>query len=283
MFQRLKEKWKVNTTGLVLVLTTFALGGTACGKFGRMLIEWLEIEGGVIWWILYLLLVTLLWPICVLLVSIPLGQFSFFKNYLHRMGSKMFGKRKKVKSIAIFASGAGSNAQQIINRFRNSEHIKVSLIVCNKEMAGVKFIAEKERIPFLLINKDRFLKGDAYLPELEARNISYIILAGFLWKIPEELIKHFPNKILNIHPALLPKYGGIGMYGHFVHEAVLAAGDKESGITIHVVDEQYDHGQTIFQATCPVDTNETPDSLAQKVHALEHKHFPEVVEKFLLQ
>ena len=184
-------------------------------------------------------------------------------------------------NIAIFASGAGSNAQKIIDRFRGSENVHVSLIVCNKEEAGVKKIAERENIPFLLIQKERFFKNDAYLPEFETRHISFIVLAGFLWKIPIKLIKAFPEKIINIHPALLPKYGGKGMFGHHVHEAVLAAGENESGITIHYVDELYDHGKIILQATCPIDKKDTPDTLAQKVHALEHKHFPEVVERLL--
>jgi len=185
------------------------------------------------------------------------------------------------KFIAIFASGAGSNAQKIIDKFRNFSNIQISLIVCNKEGAGIIKIAEKENIPCLMIHKERFFKGDAYLPELISREISLIVLAGFLWKIPTALINHYPNKIINIHPALLPKYGGKGMYGSHVHEAVIANKEKESGITIHFVDEVYDHGKIIFQAKCTVENSDTPDSLASKIHALEHLHFPEIVKMVL--
>jgi phosphoribosylglycinamide formyltransferase-1 len=181
--------------------------------------------------------------------------------------------------IGIFASGAGTNAQQIIDHFRLHSHIKIALIVCNKHGAGVISIAENENIPVLLIEKEKFLTGDAYIPELRACQINFIVLAGFLWKVPSKLITAFSNKIINLHPALLPKYGGKGMYGHFVHEAVIAAGEKQSGISIHYVDEWYDHGNIIFQAHCAIDENETPASLAEKIHALEHKNYPVVIEK----
>jgi formyltetrahydrofolate-dependent phosphoribosylglycinamide formyltransferase len=181
--------------------------------------------------------------------------------------------------MAIFASGAGSNAQQIIQHFRLHPRIKIALVVCNKPGAGVIEIAAKENIPVQMIEKEKFLQGDAYTPELLARHIDFIVLAGFLWKIPSKLIAAFSNKIINIHPALLPRYGGKGMYGHFVHEAVIAAGEKESGITVHYVDEWYDHGNIIFQATCSVDENESPASLAKKIHVLEHKNYPAVIEK----
>ena len=181
--------------------------------------------------------------------------------------------------LAIFASGAGTNAQQIIQHFRLHPHIKTALIVCNRAGAGVGAIAATENIPVLILEKEKFLNGDAYTDELQARGINFIVLAGFLWKIPSKLVAAFPNKIINIHPALLPKYGGKGMYGHFVHEAVIASGDKESGITIHYVDDWYDHGNIIFQETCAIDENESPASLAQKIHALEHKNYPAVIEK----
>lgn len=281
MLEKLKQRWKVNTLGLALIITTFALGGTACGELGKMILNATGWEKNLLWWVTYILLISLLWPICVLVISIPLGQFRFFKHYLTRIARKMFKKGQKVKNIAIFASGAGSNAQKIIDKFRNNDNIKISLIICNKEGAGVKKIAENENIPFVLINKDRFFKGDHYAPEFVAREIDLIVLAGFLWKVPVGLIKLFPEKIINIHPALLPKYGGKGMYGHFVHEAVIAAGEKESGITIHVVDEIYDHGKILFQAKCTVESNDTPDSLAQKIHQLEHEHYPAVVESLL--
>ena len=181
--------------------------------------------------------------------------------------------------MAVFASGTGTNAQQIIRHFQFHPLIKIALVVCNKPGAGVIEIAQKENIPVLMIEKEKFLQGNAYTDELNSLHINFIVLAGFLWKIPSKLTKAFPNKIINLHPALLPKYGGKGMYGHFVHEAVIAAGEKESGITIHYVDEWYDHGNIIFQAYCAIDANETPASLAQKIHALEHKNYPAVIEK----
>ncbi|MBN8853277.1 MAG: phosphoribosylglycinamide formyltransferase [Sphingobacteriales bacterium 50-39] len=183
--------------------------------------------------------------------------------------------------VAIFASGAGSNAARIIDRFRRHPSIKISLIVCNKPDAGVLEIAAKEHIPSLIIEKEQFFRGDAYVAELQRRNISFIVLAGFLWKVPSKLIQAYSGRIINIHPALLPKYGGKGFYGRLVHEAVIAAKEKESGITIHYVDELYDHGQIIFQAGCLIEPNDTPDTLAQKIHGLEHEHFPRVIEELL--
>jgi phosphoribosylglycinamide formyltransferase-1 len=187
-----------------------------------------------------------------------------------------------MQQIAIFASGAGSNAARIIDHFRHHPSIKISLIVCNKPDAGVLNIAAGEHIPSLLIEKERFFRGDAYVPLLKELNIGFIVLAGFLWKVPSGLVQSYKGKIVNIHPALLPKYGGKGMYGRLVHEAVIAAKEKESGITIHYVDELYDHGQTIFQATCFIDEDDTPETLAQKVHWLEHEHFPRIIEQVLL-
>jgi phosphoribosylglycinamide formyltransferase-1 len=184
-------------------------------------------------------------------------------------------------TIAILASGAGSNAQKIIDHFRGHTTIKIGLIVCNKEGAGVLSIAKKEHIETLLIDKERFFRGDAFVPELKDRNIDFVVLAGFLWKIPVKLIQAYPNKIINIHPALLPKYGGKGMYGNFVHEAVIAANETESGITIHYVDELYDHGDVIFQTNCMLDKSDTAESLAKKIHALEHLHYPRVVEEVI--
>jgi len=183
--------------------------------------------------------------------------------------------------LAIFASGAGSNAEVIINHFKGHPTVSIALIVCNKAGAGVLDIAAKEGVDVLLIEKEPFFRGDAYVNALKNAGIDFVVLAGFLWKIPSALIKAYPNKIINIHPALLPKYGGKGMYGHFVHEAVIAAGETESGITVHFVDEQYDHGNTIFQATCPVLANDTPETLAKRIHGLEHTHFAKVIEGVL--
>jgi len=185
-------------------------------------------------------------------------------------------------NIAIFASGAGSNAQKIIDHFKQRTFIKVSLIVCNKAGAGVLSIAEKENIPHIIIEKERFFRGDAYVEILAQHKIDFIVLAGFLWKIPSVLIQKFSGKVINIHPALLPKYGGKGMFGHHVHEAVIAAKEKESGITIHYVDELYDHGKIIFQATCMIEKNDTPEMLAQKVHLLEHRFFPKIIEEVIV-
>ncbi len=182
--------------------------------------------------------------------------------------------------LAIFASGTGSNTQKIIDYFRNDDNINISLIVCNKPGAGVLQIAEKENISTLIIERGKFF-ADGYVTTLQENKIDWVILAGFLWKVPVPLIQAFPNRIINIHPALLPKYGGKGMYGHFVHEAVLAAGEKESGITIHYVDEHFDHGAPILQVKCPVEANDTPDSLAQKIHALEHRYYPATIRDLI--
>ncbi len=184
-------------------------------------------------------------------------------------------------NIAIFASGTGTNAQEIINRFKNHPHLTVSLIVCNKKGAGVTNIAATENIPVLSIEKEVFFNSDQYLLELKAKNIECIVLAGFLWKLPGYLVAAYPGRILNIHPALLPRHGGKGMWGNHVHKAVLEAGDKESGITIHYVDEHYDNGAIIFQARCPVLPGDTPEVLAERIHHLEHEHFPRVIEETL--
>lgn len=285
MFEKLKQRWKVNGLNLVLIITTFAVGGSLCGYAGRKILMFTGLEKGALWIILYVLLITLLWPLCVLLISIPLGQFTFFRKYIVKIWGKMSGRNNKtgpeITQIAIFASGAGSNAQQIISYFKASKSIKIGLVVCNKPGAGVLSIAEKAGIPSLLIEKQRFTAGDAYLAELVTYKINFIVLAGFLWKMPVNLIQAYPKKIINIHPALLPKYGGKGMYGNRVHEAVIAANETQSGITIHYVDEIYDHGEIIFQAICEVASNDTAASLAQKIHVLEHTNYPRVIAEVL--
>ena len=250
-----------------------------------------DLEKGPVWIIVYLLLITLLWPLCVLLISIPLGQFAFFKKYIIKVGRKISGRAAHSQvRVAIFASGAGSNAEKIITSppaplqmergeaKTEADHpaYEVVLVVCNKPGAGVLKVAEKAGIPSLLIEKERFFNGDHYLPELRSHQVDFIVLAGFLWKMPGALISTYPKKIINIHPALLPKYGGRGMYGNRVHEAVIAAGEKESGITIHYVDELYDHGEIIFQAKCMVTEDDSAETLAQKIHVLEHTHYPKV-------
>ena len=282
MLEKLQQRWKVNGVNLILIIFTFALGGSLCGIAGRKIMELTSIEKGIIWILAYILLITLLWPLCVILISIPLRQFSFFKKYIHKIWAKITGhKTADIPLIAVFASGTGSNAQKIINYFNTNNTAKIELVVCNKEGAGVLDIAKKYTIDTLLIEKDKFFNTDIYIRELQKRGIRFIVLAGFLWKVPSSLINAYPNRIVNIHPALLPKYGGKGMYGNRVHEAVIAAGDKESGITIHYVDELYDHGNIIFQATCKIDEKDTPGSLAQKIHLLEHQHYSTVIDNIL--
>ncbi|HEY1112155.1 MAG TPA: phosphoribosylglycinamide formyltransferase [Chitinophagaceae bacterium] len=182
-------------------------------------------------------------------------------------------------NIAVFASGAGSNAEQIIRYFKNSPTARVALVVCNKPGAGVLAIAEREGVPTLMVQRERFCAGDAYLPELQEAGIGFIVLAGFLWKVPQPLIDAYPRRIINIHPALLPKYGGKGMYGHHVHRAVINDNEVESGITIHYVDEHYDNGDIIFQTALPILEGDTPEMLAARIHQLEHLHYPQVIEE----
>jgi phosphoribosylglycinamide formyltransferase-1 len=186
-----------------------------------------------------------------------------------------------LKNIAIFASGAGSNAQKIIDHFRHSTIARVSMILCNKPEAGVLKIAEKEGIPAGLIEKELFFRTDHYVKVLQQADIDLIVLAGFLWKVPANLVQAFPDRIINIHPALLPKYGGKGMYGNFVHEAVILAKETESGITIHFVNEKYDDGATILQERCTITPDDTPATLAAKIHLLEHQWYPVIVERLL--
>jgi phosphoribosylglycinamide formyltransferase-1 len=189
--------------------------------------------------------------------------------------------------IAIFSSGQGTNAREIIRYFHKTDYlvmkrrVEISLIVCNKPGAGVVDIASDFGIPVLLIEKEKFFRGSHYLEEFKDKNISFIVLAGFLWKIPDEIIHAYRDRILNIHPALLPNYGGKGMYGKVVHEAVVAAREKQSGISIHYVDEQYDHGKIFFQARLNLAPEETAESLAEKIHALEHKHYPEQIARWM--
>ena len=186
-----------------------------------------------------------------------------------------------MKNIAILASGSGSNAENIANYFAGSDYAKVSFIVANNPNAYVLERAKKLNIESLTITKAEFMAADGLIKELQKRDIDFIVLAGFLLLVPQKLIDAYPGRIVNIHPALLPKHGGKGMYGERVHQAVVAAGDTESGITIHLIDGDYDKGTTFFQATCPVLPEDTPDDVANKVHALEYEHFPRVIEEIL--
>lgn len=183
-------------------------------------------------------------------------------------------------NLVIFASGAGSNAAAIIAWCKSSGKAAVKLIVCNKPGAGVLQIAERDGIATMLINKQT--PEQELIDELKKHTPSLVVLAGYLWKIPAGMTHEFANRIINIHPALLPNYGGKGMYGHHVHEAVIAAGEKESGITIHYVNEAYDEGNIIVQARCRVQAGEPADALAARIHKLEHFFFPRTIE-YLLQ
>ncbi|MEY3843085.1 MAG: hypothetical protein RIR80_656 [Bacteroidota bacterium] len=355
--QNLQEKWKVGGSQFWLIMLTFALGGSLSGRLCSFLLNLVFLEKKWAFWLVYPLFLTILWPFSVIFVSFFTGQFRFFRGYLARVGAKVFGiggadstsgssgstldsttiepSGKSVAApstasaapihIAIFASGAGSNARKIIEYFEGagsgfasagsgiaaagdsslttagskstSSQVKVSLIVCNVPDAGVLAIAKEKGIPTLLINKNEFA-ATGYVESLHNADIQFIVLAGFLWKVPEVLVQAYQpgmkidgalvngkenvsKGIINIHPALLPKYGGKGMYGSRVHEAVIAAGEKESGITIHWVNEHYDEGGIIFQATCEVVSSDTPDTLANKIHSLEHAHFAPTIAKLL--
>lgn len=182
--------------------------------------------------------------------------------------------------LILFASGRGSNVQAVIDYFEGKEKARVALIVCNNPEAGVLEIAKKNNIPVQLIDR-KFFKEAEFVTLIKEYNPSLLVLAGFLWKVPETVVQGFAGKIINIHPALLPKYGGKGMYGSNVHQAVVAAAEKESGITIHFVNEHYDEGATILQAHCSLLPEDNHESLAEKIHKLEHYFFPRTIE-FLL-
>ena len=187
-----------------------------------------------------------------------------------------------MKKIAIFASGSGSNAENIIQYFAQKPQFCVKSVFCNVPDAYVLERAKKYRIPTFVFTREEFRNPDKVFRQLQEQEIDFIVLAGFLWLMPSFITAAWPNKIVNIHPALLPAYGGKGMYGHYVHEAVIAAGEKESGITIHYVNDHYDQGAIIFQAKCPVLPTDTPDDLAARIHELEYRYFPEIIEKTIL-
>jgi phosphoribosylglycinamide formyltransferase-1 len=185
----------------------------------------------------------------------------------------------KKKHIAVFASGSGSNAENISRFFSENPSVEVSLFLTNNPDAAVNGRAKKLGIPCYIFNREQFYNTNLIVEELEKYSIDFVVLAGFLWLIPSNLLNKFPKHIINIHPALLPKYGGKGMYGAKVHETVIANKEKESGITIHFVNEEYDAGNIIFQAKCNIDSKDSPESLAAKVHELEYRYFPEIIEK----
>ena len=184
--------------------------------------------------------------------------------------------------ICIFASGSGTNAEAIIKYFQHHSSIKVELILSSNPTAAVLEKAKKANVESRVFNKSQFSESDDIVRLLQSHRITHVVLAGFLLLIPKNLVATYPTKIINIHPALLPKFGGKGMYGLKVHEAVKAAGEKETGITIHEVNEKYDEGKILFQASCEVLPSDTPQQIAAKVQVLEHENYPKVIERWIL-
>ncbi len=187
------------------------------------------------------------------------------------------------KNIVILASGSGTNTENIIRYFQSSDVARVVLVVSNKADAYVLERAKRLQVPSLVIPRDKFLESGYVCSVLQEYHADLVVLAGFLLRIPDDMLAAYPQRIVNIHPSLLPKYGGKGMYGDKVHQAVVAAGEKESGITIHYIDGHFDEGVTIFQAKCPVLPDDTPEEVAHKVHALEYEHYPKVIERILAE
>jgi phosphoribosylglycinamide formyltransferase 1 len=215
--------------------------------------------------------------ICFRPFETPNIHLSLFKQ----MNCTFEQKMKQMYNIAIFASGSGSNAQRIAEYFNANHRVKISRIFCNRKDAYVLKRAEYLQIPSSVFTREDFYESSVVLNQLIHNKTDMIVLAGFLWFVPQNILTIFQNRIVNIHPALLPKYGGKGMYGSRVHEAVIAAREKESGITIHFVNEKYDEGEIIFQAKCKVDDSDTSESLASKIHQLEYEHYPKIIEKLI--
>ncbi len=314
MFNRLKEKWQVSAKQFWIIFIAFGCTGITAAYLSKVITGWLGMDADTFWvyrWLVKLSMLLIGYQFLLLFYGALLGQWKFFWSYEKKLLQKLGlikaqetissqpltittdGKVKDgiipnipnnshIHHIAIFASGAGSNAQKIIHHFTNHPSVKIALIVCNKPEAGVLSIAAASGINTFFIEKERFFRGDGYATELKSKKISFIVLAGFLWKIPATLIEAFPRRIINIHPAMLPKFGGKGMYGSKVHEAVIAAGEPKSGITIHYVDGHYDSGDIIEQATCDILPNDTPETLAVKVHELEYAYYPTVIEQLLI-
>lgn len=192
-------------------------------------------------------------------------------------------ERPAKKNIVILASGSGSNAQRLLEHFEHHPDIRVAALFSNNPNAYALKRAETYHVPALLFTREEFYKSDRVLHQLQQFKPDLIVLAGFLWLVPQNLLQAYPNQIINIHPALLPQYGGKGMHGQHVHAAVIQAGEPESGITIHYINEEYDKGAFIRQERCPVLPTDTPEALAARVLQLEHQHLPQVVEQLLLQ
>ena len=187
-----------------------------------------------------------------------------------------------MKRVIILASGAGSNAENIINYFQNSKEVSVVKVLCNKKEAGVFKRCKKLNKVCEWFSREDFFENNTILDKLIDQT-DFIVLAGFLWKIPVSIVKTFPNRIINIHPALLPNYGGKGMYGMHVHRAVKNNFDKETGITIHYVNEHYDKGAIIFQIKTKLETTDSPEDISQKIHTLEYEYFPKIIKKTILK
>jgi phosphoribosylglycinamide formyltransferase 1 len=186
-----------------------------------------------------------------------------------------------MKNIVLFASGSGSNAQNIIEFFNKEKNATVAAVFCNNPKAMVIERCQKLGVPCIVFNREDFYQSNRIIELIQAFDAEAVVLAGFLWLVPESLVNAYTGRILNVHPALLPAYGGKGMYGMNVHEAVIAAQETKSGITIHTVDAEYDKGEIVFQEQVDITPDDTPESLAQKIHELEYKHFPKVIKEFL--
>jgi phosphoribosylglycinamide formyltransferase-1 len=188
-----------------------------------------------------------------------------------------------MNKIAIFASGSGTNAQRITEYFNDKDNVEITLILSNNKDAFVMERAKKLNVPSIIFDRDDFYNSDKVFDILALREIDFIVLAGFLWFVPLNILKKFHNRIINIHPALLPKFGGKGMYGDKVHKAVIENKETETGISIHFVNEKYDEGKIIFQSKFNIEIEDTPDSIAQKIHQLEYEHFPRVIEEVVME
>ncbi len=199
----------------------------------------------------------------------------FRKSSLNNLNSKTY-------HIVIFASGSGSNALNVISYFDKHPIVRVAAVFCNNPKAGIIEKIKATSVPLVLFDKKQFDNPDLFLPLIQPYQSHLIALLGFLWKVPEFLIKAYPQQIINLHPALLPKYGGKGMYGHFVHEAVKKAGETETGISIHYVNEHYDEGKLIAQFKTPVSETDTATTIAEKIHQLEQQHVPVVIENIFM-
>ncbi|RGM50162.1 MULTISPECIES: phosphoribosylglycinamide formyltransferase [Bacteroides] len=201
--------------------------------------------------------------------------FAHFSRFCAEIGGFMS------KNIAVLASGNGTNAENIIRYFQDSESVHIGLVLTNRETAFVMERARCLNVPSVYIPKEEWKEGMSVLALLRDRKIDFIVLAGFLARVPDCILHAYPNKIINIHPSLLPKFGGKGMYGNRVHEAVVAAGEKESGITIHYINEHFDEGKIIRQYKCPIWPGETAEQVAEKVHALEYEYYPQVIAELI--